>query len=142
MAKKISTDDFAKEVVNTMKQYTKDVVEGINKKVKELGDKGASELQKVVLPNASEIGTANPSERRQWKNYSKSWENNYTEGTNYAQSTIRNRKYYPLTHLLEYGHSTIDGKRTRAFKHLEPVETELDNQLLKDAEDIIKKGGK
>lgn len=142
MAKDITSNNFAKEVISLMKDYTDDVEDALDEKVETLGKQGAEELRLVVLPNASESGTANPSNRRAWKNYSKSWEAKFDKGTNYSLSVIRNKKYYSLTHLLEYGHATKDGKRTRAFKHVKPVSDKLEKQLLEDAKKIIEKGGK
>lgn len=142
MAKNVSINNFANEVVNMMKSYTKDVEEGLNVEVEKLGQEGAEALQKVIQPSASESGSANPSDRRLWKRYAKSWVSEYKEGSNYSQSVIRNKKYYPLTHLLEYGHATRDGKRTRAFAHVKPIEEKLKKQLEENAKKVIEKGGK
>lgn len=44
---------------------------------------------------------------------------------------IGNRKEPGLVHLLEKGHATLTGRRTRAFPHLEPAFDEIEEDLVK-----------
>lgn len=141
--KNIDIEDFATEVVNALKSYTEDVEEGISEEVKKVGNDAVQKLQSVVLPSETETGTnTKASKRRNWNNYSKSWENNFEENANYSKSIVHNRKHYQLTHLLEYGHATKNGGRTRAFEHIKPVSDEAEKTLLDNVEKVIKKGGK
>ena len=141
--KKISIEDFALEVVNQIKQYTTDVEDGISQEVKKVGDEAVSELQSIVLPPETEAGIdTKASKRRNWTNYSKSWVNNYEENANYSKSVVHNRKHYPLTHLLEYGHATKTGGRTRAFRHVQPVSEKAEAKLEANVKKVIEKGGK
>lgn len=95
------------------------------------------------MPSASESGNALISSRREWKKYSKGWEVSNNSGKNFANCIIhQGNKNYRLTHLLEYGHETRNGTRTRAFKHIEPVAEYVVKQFSKEVEEIIKKGGK
>lgn len=139
--KEVNADAFAKEVVELMKQYTTEVEEAISQKTIEIGYKGLGDIQSVVLPQATSVGTATPSERKAWDNYSSSWALKIDNKRNYTSSTLHNKKHYGLTHLLEYGHATRDGKRTRAFAHIDPLEEKLSKELLDSVQEIIKKGG-
>lgn len=138
----MANNDFAKQVIDSIKDYTDDVVDALNKEVIKLGEEGANELKNLIQPPASESGTANPMTRRSWKNYAKDWTCKVVEGTNYISATIHNKRHYQLTHLLEYGHATKDGKRTRAFKHIAPIEEDVVKKLEKNTKEIIKRGGK
>lgn len=141
---KTNIDNFAKEVVDMMKQYTEGVSEGLSKEIKRLGEEGAEQLQDVMYPKgiASDKGTpAEPSKRRVWEIYAQNWFSKFEEGTNYANATIHNKKA-GLTHLLEFGHATRHGTYTRAFPHIEPMNEKLQKQLEENTIKIIERGGK
>lgn len=143
MAKNVSIDNFANEVINEMKNYTEEVQEAIFDDVKGTAEFAADWLKNLRQPDASESGTASPSTRRIWKTYSKGWKVNVKEGMNFIHVVIHNAsKHYRLTHLLEYGHATRNGTRTRAFRHIEPMEKYCTETIEKDIPKIIKKGGK
>lgn len=48
---------------------------------------------------------------------------------------------YQLTHLLEFGHAKRGGGRTRAFPHIAPAEQAGIEQLTRDIERDLRKGG-
>ena len=50
-------------------------------------------------------------------------------------------KRYQLTHLLEFGHAKRGGGRTRAFPHIAPAEQAGIEQLTRDIERDLQKGG-
>ena len=58
--------------------------------------------------------------------YADGW-NKKKQGT---KRIIHNATEYRLTHLLEKGHATRDGGRTRAFPHIKPVENELEIEFV------------
>ena len=139
---KTDPENFAKDVLELMESYTDSVIEGIAEETKETAETGRDLLRMATQTTASSPRSAKPLSRRQWKKYSKSWSVDGKEGRTFYHATIRNRKHYRLTHLLEYGHATRDGKRTRAFSHIKPVEELCIERMMKNIPKIIEKGGK
>lgn len=135
-------NSFGKDLENMFKAYTDDVVEGICAEVKDTADTSMELLRNIRQPEASEGGSAKPMKRRQWKRYSSSWYVDEKKGVNFYHATVHNRKHYRLTHLLEYGHMTRNGERTRAFRHIEPIDLYATSRIEKNIPAIIKKGGK
>ena len=45
---------------------------------------------------------------------------------------------YRLTHLLEYGHKTRSGTRTKAQPHIKPVEEWAEREAMKEIEKAVK----
>lgn len=138
----IKLENVAKEILNSMKEYTQDVEKAIGREVARVGDEATEQLQDIIYPSATDSGTALPSKRRTWESYANSWENSVVNGVNFVSSRIHNKKHYSLVHLLEYGHVTRDGKtRTRAFAHVKPVSEKYSAELEKNVIEIIKNGG-
>ena len=50
---------------------------------------------------------------------------------------VYNEKYYRLTHLLEYGHATRNGGRTKSQPHIIWVEEEASESLINGLSDAI-----
>lgn len=134
--------NFEKEIMNRFNDYTDEVTSAIIDEVLATAKEGCEKLRESKFPAGTQNGTAKPMKRRMWRKYASSWDTVETVGANFVKATIRNRKYYRLTHLLEYGHDTRDGNRTRAFAHVKPVEKYCVEKLEKDIPKIIEKGGK
>lgn len=133
----MKSDNFAKEVNLILDTYRDEVKEKIRESAKECADEGKKKLQEVSMPPASESGSAYPSNRREWKRYSKSWSVTDKSSYNEADFIVHNKKYYRLTHLLEYGHAPANGSRTRAFRHIQPVEEEVSEEFEKKVKESI-----
>ena len=134
-------DNFGKEMVKLFEAYSENVVEGITQEVDDTSNIGVQLLQMAQMPDVSESGNAKPMKRRVWKKYSRSWYVDFRKGNNFCHATIANKKHYRLTHLLEYGHYTRNGTKTRAFRHIEPVDIYCTERLEKNIPIIIQKGG-
>ena len=64
-----------------------------------------------------------------------------TRETSDSIQIVVHSKRYQLTHLLEFGHAKRGGGRTRAFPHIAPAEQAGIEQLARDIERDLQKGG-
>lgn len=122
MGKKISVDDLAKTITETVKEYM-DVAE-------DAAEKGVEETAKEAL---TQLHNAHPSGSEvygSWDAYNRGWTVKKTKRDKTA--TIHNKDHYQLTHLLEKGHAKVNGGRTRAFTHIAPVADKCDSTLLQN----------
>lgn len=69
--------------------------------------------------------------------YAKGWRKKINTFNGY---TIYNAKKPGLTHLLENGHVTSKGTRTRKFVHIKPVEEEFSKKLYEKCKEDISRG--
>ncbi|QOP54938.1 HK97 gp10 family phage protein [Lacticaseibacillus paracasei] len=105
-----------KEILN---DYSDEIKQGIKKSQQAVADDTVNEL-KASSPKRAAGGGA----------YAGDWTSTYQRGV----MIVHNAKHYQLTHLLEFGHATRDGGRTRAYPHIKPAS----NDAAKEFEDKIK----
>lgn len=113
MSKSIKPENLQKELLNYLENYKEDIEEEVVETVDEITKKAKDEL-KQTSPRGK--GTRqNP--------YYKGWAVKLSKRkTGVYHKVIWNKTNYQLTHLLEFGHSTRNGGRTRAIPHIRPVE--------------------
>lgn len=117
------------EINKILTAYTEEIEEGIIQDATDTADEGVARLKANTSTYKVRTGK-----------YNRGWRKQVKVGDRYVHATISNKEYQ-LTHLLEYGHATRNGGRTRAFTHIKPVE----EFCKKDFEErVIKtiKGGK
>ena len=119
--------DSITDIVDILDEYSSDVQEGISNAAQTLANQAANELK--ATNNTYKIRTGK---------YNKGWRVNTQKGRGVINCTVHNATNWQLTHLLENGHITRNGGRTRAFVHIKPVEDKYVNQYTKDVENIIK----
>lgn len=117
------------QINKILTEYTDEIQEGIIQDATEVAQEGTARLK-----------AENSTYQVRTGKYNRGWRNQVKVGDRYVHATISNKEYQ-LTHLLEYGHATRNGGRTRAFPHIKPVE----EFCKKEFEDRVKetiKGGK
>ena len=113
MSNKIKPDELQNVIMDYLKNYKEDIDEDVIETVDEITKKAKNEL-KETSPRRK--GTRNNPYYRGWAiKLSK-------RRTGIYHKVIWNKTNYQLTHLLEFGHATRNGGRTRAIPHIRPVE--------------------
>ena len=113
---KVDIDTLATEIISELQNYSDEIAETLKKEVK-----SAAKDAKKSVGDKSPIRTGK---------YKRSWGVlNLYESKEDIRIAVRNKEYQ-LTHLLEHGHLTRSGKRTRAIPHVLPTELEVEQKLL------------
>lgn len=129
MASSITIEQLAQEITQAVAEYTEDVEEGIKKKINEVSNKVLKEV-KTNYPYKDRTGE-----------YSKGWRNTKKEKSGVLKRIIWNKKHYRRVHLLEFGHLARNGKRVKAYPHLESAYNKHAKNIDKEIKKIIKNGG-
>lgn len=109
-----------------LRDYSDEIQESISEIAKQVADEGVAKLQSEESTYQVRTGK-----------YNKGWQQKTEVGERYVHSTISNKEYQ-LTHLLEYGHATRNGGRTRAFPHIAPVEKYCNEEFTRRVEEVVK----
>ena len=129
MVVNIKPDQFDEAIRNQLETYNADISREINKNLKEVADKTAETLKK------------GGSYRERTGKYTPDWSVTARPGRSAMageEYSVHNRKHYQLTHLLEKGHVTRNGGRTRAFVHIATAEHEAQDLAVKAVEDAVR----
>ena len=123
MSKGIKVDDLSKEVLKSLKGFSDDISELVKEVADDVGKEAVQELKKI-----------SPKKKRKGGRYAKGWRLKKDKlDKNRYSIKIHNKTDYQLTHLLEFGHATRNGGRTKAIPHIRPVEEkyskEYENKL-------------
>lgn len=124
--------DFTKAFGETLKNYTKEVEEGLARVSKELAKNAAKELKSV---STATFNTA------QDKPYNEGWTAKNESVRHHSRWVIHNRNKPGLAHLLEHGHAQVTGGRTPGRIHIKPIEEKLIKDYEENVEAIIENGG-
>lgn len=128
MSNKVKPETLATALRNYLNIYVEDIQEDVEETANEIGNEAKNELKDKSLKLFKQHGRKDP--------YYKGWSvRKVGKNKSYYVVKIWNRTNYQLTHLLEFGHATRNGKRTKAVPHIRPVEQkyskEFESQLKK-----------
>lgn len=114
---------MAKEIAKILDEEAERVNKEVNDAVLKVADAAVKELQESSPKKSGK--------------YVKSWKKKEEQlATGSKSATIYNEKHYRLTHLLEFGHATVNGGRVAAHPHIAAAE----QKVIKEFEDEIRRG--
>lgn len=121
------------DINEILNDYSHDIQEAITEEAIKIAKDGQYKLK-----NSSPISKKSTPHKGR---YAKGWRVKTEKGRGFVNCTIYNETDYQLTHLLENGHLTRNGKKTTPIKHIEPVHDECCDEFEKGVENIVKNGG-
>lgn len=122
MSQKIKVDQLTNTIMGYLKEFEDVTEDAVDKGVSKTAQDAVKKLHKAHPSGSEKYGS--------WDKYNKGW--GITKTKRDKKQTIHNKTDYQLTHLLEKGHATVDGGRTRAFPHIAPVAEECEGELLQN----------
>lgn len=126
----IKVDALASEIAKMLSEYEAEIVKNADACGKTVANAAVKELRRTSPKRKGD--------------YAKSWgvtreKGAFGENTKYI---VHNKKRYRLTHLLEHGHVTANGKRTKAIPHIKPVEEQVIRDYEKQVREAIEHAAK
>ena len=129
MVVKVKPEQLDDAIRGQLETYSAEITKNINENLKEVADTTAETLKK---------GGAY---KERTGKYTPDWSVTARKAVSTIQSeqySVHNRKRYQLTHLLEKGHVTRNGKRTRAFEHILPAEQAAEERAVEAVEKAVR----
>lgn len=120
-----------------LNEYLQEYVEDIQESVEETTDTLTKEaVQELKQTSPKGKGTREQPYHKGWtKQKNKKSKGKYTV-------KIHNKTNYQLTHLLEFGHVTRNGGRTKAIPHIRPLEEKYNKVYEQEITTVIKRRSK
>lgn len=129
MVANIKPEQLDEAIREQLETYSAEITEKINENLKKVADRTAETLKKGGSYN-----------ERTGK-YTPDWSVTARKAVSAAQGeqySVHNRKHYQLTHLLEKGHVTRSGRRTREFEHILPAEQAAEEMAVEAVEKAVR----
>jgi hypothetical protein len=128
MGTNIPISELANEVMKGLKEYADLATEDLKKDVEKAGKKVKEQIESTAPKDTGK--------------YAKSWAVKKTRETSDSiELVVHSKTRYQLTHLLEFGHAKRNGGRVAARPHLAAAEQAGIEQLTRDIERDLQKGG-
>lgn len=125
MSNTIKADELQKALTDYLENYVEDIEEDVKDTVTEV----AKEAKQELVQTSPRSGIARKTK------YYKGWairNGGRTRKKHYYGKTVWNKTNYQLTHLLEFGHATRNGGRTKPQPHIRPTEEKYKKEFEQD----------
>ncbi len=133
MSKTIKPEELEKELMNYLEAYKEDIKDDVKEVTNNVTKEAVKEI-KEKSPRGK--GSRKTPYNKGWtKQKGKQNKDTYTV-------KIYNKTNYQLTHLLEFGHATRSGGRTKAIPHIRPIEEKYNNKYEKTLTTVIRRRSK
>ncbi len=129
MVVKVKPEQLDEAIRGQLETYNAEITKNINENLKEVAETTAETLKKG--------GTY----KERTGKYTPDWSVTARKAvsvTKGEQYSVHNRKHYQLTHLLEKGHVTRNGRRTRTFEHILPAEQAAEEMAVGAVEKAVR----
>ncbi|MDB2127472.1 HK97 gp10 family phage protein [Enterocloster clostridioformis] len=124
----IRIDQLADTVMKGLEYYAKLAADDLKSDVQKAGKKVKEQIESTAPKDTGK--------------YAKSWAVKKTKETSDSiQVVVHSKNRYQLTHLLEFGHAKRGGGRVAARPHIAAAEAAGMEQLTRDIERDLRKGG-
>ena len=121
----IPIEELTAAVTEALESYRQDVTDGLKREIKTV----AKECKRDIQENSPE----------QTGSYRQGWQDKVAyESDEDIRIIVRNRTDYQLTHLLEHGHTKVNGGRVEGKPHIGPAEQRAEKKLLKRVKVVVK----
>ena len=138
MSKQIKSQQVSRELDTILTEYKVYVDNLVEKGTDENITKAKAELV-TLSPVADKPISLGVGRLQLPGTYRKSWYVVGKKGANLYTKVIANRDY-PLTHLLEFGHTLRNGKQSKKIPHIRPTEQEYRAKFVEGLEENIRRG--
>ena len=129
MVVKVKPEQLDEAIRGQLETYSEEIRQNVNENLREVAEETAGTLKK------------GGSYKERTGKYTPDWSvtaRKAVSTTQGEQYSVHNRKHYQLTHLLEKGHVTRNGKRTRAFEHILPAEQAAEELAVEAVEKAVR----
>ena len=125
------------ELQKVLNEYLEDYKEDIDEDVIETVDEVTKEARDELKQTSPRRGIARENQ------YYKGWAVKLKKkNKGVYHKVVWNKTNYQLTHLLEFGHTTRNGGRTKAIPHIRPVEEKYKVEFVDKLEKKIRRNSK
>lgn len=145
---KVSVDKLTSAILEQLQNYKEDIEDDVVKLSNEITKEARDELKRIS-PKANKrvylrkFSSTGQSDWQEPGSYAKSWTTkNGKKAKDIYSKIVYNKKYYRLTHLLEFGHAKRDGSRnpgTKVIPHIRQTEDKYREKFEQELEKRIRR---